>query len=162
MGFDLMGLSPDNPLKVQKPTMDPDNHTAEDLEAYFEQMTAYRAAVDGDYFRNNVWWWRPMWDYVCEKYKDTLTATDNTMGHENSGHIICKEKAKRIATKLNNEIEDGSIKKMCMKYETDRKVLIESNCDSAKAKFAFNYPMSVNNFQAFADFCKHSGGFEIW
>ena len=20
----------------------------------------------GEYFRNNVWWWRPLWDYCCE------------------------------------------------------------------------------------------------
>ena len=170
MGFDVHGMNPKQNTK--KPPLVKkidegdwleafENLSKEERDEYFNLKSKWESENAGSYFRNNVWWWRPMWDYVCEKYKDVLTATDNTMGHENSGHVICKEKAKRIAAKLNKEIRDGSIEKMCMKYETDRRVLKETNLDK-NASFAFNYPMSVNNFQEFANFCKHSGGFEIW
>ena len=24
----------------------------------------------GEYFRNNVWWWRPLGDFVCSNYEE--------------------------------------------------------------------------------------------
>ena len=29
----------------------------------------------GDYFRNNCWWWRPLWDFVCDNV-DVITDDD--------------------------------------------------------------------------------------
>ena len=33
---------------------------------YFEEYHDYQAMNPGIYFRNNVWNWRPLWNYVCE------------------------------------------------------------------------------------------------
>ena len=30
----------------------------------------------GEYFRNNVWWWRPLWNYVSVECSDIITKKD--------------------------------------------------------------------------------------
>lgn len=37
----------------------------------------------GEYFRNNVWWWHPLWEY-CERLAPDLIPSDN-LGHYNDG-----------------------------------------------------------------------------
>jgi len=32
--------------------------------------------VEGQYFRANVWYWRPLWDLTCSIGKDILTDRD--------------------------------------------------------------------------------------
>lgn len=39
----------------------------------------------GEYFRNNVWYWRPLWDYVTEIAPDL---TEGVNGHYNDGDGI--------------------------------------------------------------------------
>lgn len=39
----------------------------------------------GNYFRNNVWWWRPLWDY-CQDVAPSYTQGIN--GHNNDGDGI--------------------------------------------------------------------------
>ena len=43
--------------------------------AYWKQHAEFEAVNPGVYFRNNVWWWRPLWDYVCNNV-DELTEED--------------------------------------------------------------------------------------
>ena len=54
----------------------------------------------GEYFRNSVWWWRPLWDYVCDVCRDILTKKDKDAGHYNDGHRIDSHKAAQIAERL--------------------------------------------------------------
>ena len=53
----------------------------------------------GVYFRNNVWFWRPLWNYVYDT-TDVLTEKDFNLGHENSYHKISATKAERIGKAL--------------------------------------------------------------
>ena len=55
---------------------------------------------EGDYFRANVWWWRPLWQYVSITCEDILTENDMERGSYNDGHRISKTKANRIASRL--------------------------------------------------------------
>ena len=32
-------------------------------EQYWKESTDYEEANPGHYFRNNCWWWRPLWNY---------------------------------------------------------------------------------------------------
>lgn len=58
----------------------------------------------GEYFRNNVWWWRPLWDYVCEVEPKCLEIS----GHYNDGDGIKNaEGAIDLANKLLAEITSG-------------------------------------------------------
>ena len=60
MGFDLTGLNPN--LVRPEPELPPfPERTSEDWELY----TEWQEENCGTYFRNNVWFWRPLWNFVC-------------------------------------------------------------------------------------------------
>ena len=46
----------------------------------------------GRYFRNNVWFWRPLWQFVCASCDNVLTEKDMDRGSFNDGHKISKTK----------------------------------------------------------------------
>ena len=99
MGMDVFGINPE--LKSDRPIM-PDWDTATDKEkdAYFEAKEKWEAENPGVYFRNNVWWWHPLWDFVCMSCGDFMTEEDAARGHHNDGYQIDAERAKQIAERL--------------------------------------------------------------
>jgi hypothetical protein len=123
MGFDCYGLNPSNPNNVVKPeAIDWNNKPSEqDKEKYFKEIDVYEEAVVGSYFRNNVWWWRPLWEYVCFSCNDILTGKDMEQGQYNSGHRISATKAKRISKRLSKLLANGTIdthdREMRLSYE---------------------------------------------
>ena len=58
----------------------------------------------GEYFRNNVWWWRPLWDY-CTIVGDEIVA--DVDGHSNGGDGLDAERADDLSVILYNEIASG-------------------------------------------------------
>lgn len=64
----------------------------------------------GSYFRNNVWWWRPLWDY-CLAVAPLLC--DDVSGHTNDGDGLGASDAKALADLLSEEIKTGR----CAEYE---------------------------------------------
>lgn len=58
----------------------------------------------GEYFRNNVWWWHPLWNYCCEVAPD-LCAT--VKGHYNDGEGLDADGAQDLAARLQTEINSG-------------------------------------------------------
>lgn len=65
----------------------------------------------GEYFRNNVWWWRPLWDYCCEVAPDLC---EGVSGHYNDGDGLDDSGATELSTILFDEIESGRTEE----YET--------------------------------------------
>lgn len=59
------------------------------------------------YFRNNVWWWRPLWDY-CNTVAPHLCGEVN--GHFNDGDGLDEDCALELAHLLADEIESGRTK----------------------------------------------------
>jgi len=120
MGFDLYGMNPYNPNKAIKPEMDWDSQpTIEETDKYFKEKSKYQEEVVGDYFRNNVWWWRPLANYVI-KYTGCVEEEDAQMWGENSGHEVDDETAKQIHNQLQVLIESGHTKKFEADYEKER------------------------------------------
>lgn len=112
MGFDVYGLNPNNPNNIDRPTMDWSvDHSDNEKEEYFKNVDAYENAVVGSYFRNNVWWWRPLWEFICFTCDDILTDDDMNEGTNNGGHKISKTKAKKIAARIRKLNKAGDIKK---------------------------------------------------
>jgi hypothetical protein len=64
MGMDVYGLNPK--LKSEKPKLDWNSASEKERDDYFEQMNKFEEENKGYYFRNNVWWWRPLADYIIE------------------------------------------------------------------------------------------------
>ncbi len=63
----------------------------------------------GEYFRNNCWYWRPLWDFVCRVCDDVLTEEDHLAGHYNDGYLIPVEKAIAISVRLSILLEQGKV-----------------------------------------------------
>mgnify|MGYP003658838853 CR=1 FL=1 len=165
MGFDLYGLNPDG--DIPKPVIT-DWEDKKQTEAYF----AYQDGTPGSYFRTNVWFWRPLWQYVTVSCDDILTEKDMEEGEHNSGHRISKTKANRIASRLkklpkeechicNGEgIRNDEIGKQARNKNS---AYTCNGCDGKGVKNNFNthYPFESDVVMRFAEFCKQSGGFEI-
>ena len=161
MGMDVYGLKPKINTEMPKVLTDiPEGKdwldaynklSKKQKEIYYEAKDKHYEDNPGIYFRNNVWYWRPLWDYVC-KNVTSLTAEDHEHGHSNSGWQISEEKAIAIAGVLYALLEDGSVK-------TAEEMHIEGEINSDKD--GPTYPFSEENVREFAIFCEESGGFEI-
>ena len=106
MGFDLHG---ENPI-VKEGTVRPkeinwDTATQNEKEIYWEAQDKFRAENPGDYFRANVWGWRPIWEFECEVCPDILTEEDYKRGHYNDNHLIEEDRAKDIAKRLREKMD---------------------------------------------------------
>lgn len=58
----------------------------------------------GEYFRNTVWWWRPLWDYCVELSPETCEEVDGGM---NDAAGLDASDASDLAIVLYNEINAG-------------------------------------------------------
>lgn len=138
----------------------------------------------GNYFRNNVWGWRPLWHYVSNTCGDILSDNDIRSGSFNDSHRITKGKADKIAKRLQQHIDEGHAQAWVEKYEENRRntplvkcdlcngtgkrddEFVQGTCNGCHGKGKTEpiltwYPASLENIQEFADFCKESGGFRI-
>ena len=121
-------------------------------EEYWKEEDQYQQANPGVYFRNNVWWWRPLWDY-CRYVAPELINDDLwSDGHHNSGDGLDDKDAKELGILLIKSFENG-------KFEEFEKINIERNDTGEKG--IPEYPFDRDNVMEFADFCLQSGGFEI-
>ena len=148
MGFDLHGMKPN--LKSPKPKISMVKATQKEWKKYHE----WEEENVGVYFRNNVWSWRPLWDFVYSVCHDILTEEDVQHGHSNSGHKISAKKANRIADKLYSMLNNGQVEEYEKTYKEKLSKLHEKDWDRS-------YPFDKDNVRRFADFCANSGGFEI-
>ena len=127
MGFDLYGMNPHNPNKAVKPKMDWDKPTTnEERDEHFKKLTEYENEVVGDYFRSNVWWWRPLAHYVI-KFTGCVDDKDAERWSYNDGHEVDDETAKAISNQLYALIEKGHTKKFEEEYEKERKISEKHN-----------------------------------
>ena len=132
---------------------------------YYNEMTSRENENPGVYFRNNVWWWRPLWNYVCGSCEDILQEDDYESGCSNDAHHITEEKASAMAKRLFELIESGDAKG----YEDFHNKRAKEAEDNNKGKkygddgydWADSYPFDVENVRSFATFCAESGGFDI-
>ena len=168
MGMDVYGIDPkvneidDSKLSIYLKYKDMDFDDKwkeldkdEDLrEQYWKQKHTFEDLNPGAYFRNNVWWWRPLWDYVCRQCEDILTEEDMDGCTNNSGYEINEDKALKIGIRLHTLVLDGKAKEWEDGYNKEIKELKEDD-------FRKNYPFSVDNVKEFARFCVESGGFKV-
>ena len=138
MGYDLYGISPQENTEFPKRYHEimkeygdgegflnwKENVPDEIKEEYWEIKDQYQKDNPGEYFRNNVWFWRPLWVFVCNDCADILNEDDMMGGESNSGYEISEHKAELIGRRLSALLADGTVD------EVDR----ISALDRAKAK----------------------------
>ena len=143
------------------------------------------------YFRNNVWYWKPLWNYVAEVCN--LDATMHEAGLYNDCYAISETKANEIASTLFQELKANRTQSYDLKYKKYLKELpyktceycdgtgfrnddvIKGDCNVCNTEHTRNkgipigkvenwetsYPFDVDNVRDFAQFCADSGGFKI-
>ena len=130
MGFDLYGLNPTVNKKYppryneimeeygKDGMLNWKKDIPEDIkDEYFELKDNYEEENPGSYFRNNVWFWRPLWSFVCVSCDDFLKEKDMSNGNYNDAHKISKTKAIKIGKRLSKLLADGTVDSVERRYE---------------------------------------------
>jgi len=81
---------------------------------------------NGEYFRNNVWWWRRLADFVCEE-TGCVEDKDKKSWQHNDGHEVGEEQAKQIASQLKALIKNGKVSEVIRKTEEEIREAEENN-----------------------------------
>ena len=171
MGFDIHGMNPivRKGKKPQKPKGLYEGKKIDEniVQRYYDKLNKFEDENVGIYFRNNVWWWHGLWDYVYNVCDDVISEDEWNEGHTNDGLKIDEDRAKKISKRLNQLIKDGETESYVDLWEARRKIAEEHNKGLKKGssdknyKWIASYPLSIDNIKHFADFCADSGGFQI-
>ena len=116
---------------------------------YWKESTDYEEVNVGHYFRNNCWWWRPLWNYCYHVADDIISEDVFNNGHHNSGAGLGERDAKRLGNRLLHKIRVG---------DADR---FKKHHEEQEEDKEYKYPFDIDNVKSFAEFCIQSGGFEI-
>jgi len=144
----------------------------------------------GVYFRNNVWWWRPLADYVLAVCSDLFRPGEAQYWDYNDGPAVSAETAHAIGKRLRKLLASGAVARYAAKHEAERKALPLKVCEFCDGtgdrpdlgppewKAACggcngclgagwvedplaSYPFSEDNAKDFIAFCETCGGFRI-
>lgn len=140
----------------------------------------------GEYFRNNVWSWRPLADYICSVAPEIAQHCKHWQTNDGDG--LDADQAVALADKLesllkssevdeyaktyqeNNDTTPDEICRICEGTGKRRKApeigAGDNHCNGCKATGKYRpsstwYRFSAENVREFAQFSRHSGGFEI-
>lgn len=136
----------------------------------------------GEYFRNNVWFWHPLWEYCLDFHPDP--AAKVTEGHSNSGDGLNSEDSIKLGNLLKKDLASGKVKSFQDKYTKQIESLplvecspckgtgirndqyVNGTCNSCSGEgkvkdFQTNYPFAESNVEEFAEFLVNCGGFKI-
>jgi len=136
----------------------------------------------GEYFRNNVWFWHPLWDYCLDCHPDPAAKVEE--GHSNSGDGLDAEDSLKLGNLLKKDLLSGKVKSYEDKYKKRIESLplqecshcqgtgirndayVQGTCNSCDGKgqvksFDSHYPFSESNVEEFAEFLVNCGGFKI-
>jgi hypothetical protein len=145
----------------------------------------------GKYFRNNVWWWRPLAEYVQEVAP--MPTAKCRYWHSNDGAGLNGPDSATLANRLQEEIDSGRCREYAEARERALAGLPDVDCDlcggtgtykpapecgagdaitgikcnvcEGRGKvrpWSTNYAFSLENVESFVEFLRDCGGFEIW
>jgi hypothetical protein len=142
----------------------------------FDLMGVNAKSKTGEYFRNNIWWWRALANYVVN---ETNTPEPDSW-FSNDGYEVPEAEAVRIADILDEKLASGEVRKFSVQYVKNMRKLPKEPCDfcgqtgkrggmvcngcggkGVRKPFIANYPFHVRNVREFAKFARASGGFRI-
>lgn len=80
----------------------------------------------GSYFRNNVWWWRPLAEFICETHPEIAEHCEDW--HSNSGYGLGATKSLELAKVLQADIDSGLVAEYEKRYNEWRANLPRTDC----------------------------------
>lgn len=152
------------------------------MDVYGRAPTAERST----YFRNNVWWWHPLWAY-CEELAPDLIPASN-LGHSNDGWGLNRRKSRLLSDRLIAAVDAGETAEYARQRDRHLQSLPQEKCEicdgtGSRAEppavgpgslrcngcngqgwvpnFATWYRFDVDNVRQFAEFLRDCGGFRI-
>jgi hypothetical protein len=81
----------------------------------------------GEYFRNNVWWWRPLAEYIITRHADL--AGGCTHWHSNDGDGLDAAAAGELARRLRDDITSGRVRAYALERADYLASLPREHCD---------------------------------
>jgi len=149
----------------------------------YDLYGVHATAETGEYFRNSVWWWHPLAQYVLDIVD--MPEAERHAWHANSGQQVSARTATQIATALHAKLTSGEVQQYAEDYAKALDALpmlpcrlchgsgerhddiVQGQCNACdgagKVKdWGTHYPFDEENVKAFAEFCAESGGFVIW
>lgn len=84
------------------------------------------SAIEGEYFRNNVWWWRPLANYALVT-APAITAKCSHW-HSNDGDGLGARDSVRLADALQTEIDTGRCATYAERYEARLQAVPDEQC----------------------------------
>ena len=143
----------------------------------------------GKYFRNNIWWWRPIWQYITIRCEDILTEKDIKEGEYNNGHLISATKSRQIKERLQKLLKNGAVARYELAYTKEMEEMPDESCEycnktgirtskigeveekhtcnvcggkGSLRPFVTNYPFKQDNVKRFVEFLENNNGFKIY
>lgn len=84
----------------------------------------------GEYFRNNVWWWHPLWTYCCYTCPELTNKVES--GHDNSGDGLDAVDSRRLGFIIQESIASGAAQEYVDEYNKDTATLPDEPCFCVK------------------------------
>lgn len=144
----------------------------------------------GKYFRNNVWYWRPLATYVQKVAPDICCKCKHWQSNDGNG--LNSTDSIRLADRLQAEIDSGRTQAYAIKYKSDQEIIPDEKCDlcdgtgirkpipgrgagdtltgikcnacegkGTRKPLSTWYSFDVENVTEFVAFLRECGGFEI-
>ena len=144
------------------------------------------ASEVGEYFRNNCWWWRPLWRY-CEEVAPEICCKVQ-YAQSNDGDGLGARDSKKLANILQAEVDAGRTRVYSELRDAELAAVPDDecwccggtgkrkeppatgpgdkhcNCCDGKGSIRppeTEYPFDVDNVKGFIKFLRDCGGFEI-
>jgi len=148
MGFDIYGLKPVlNTRKPRRPKGQVEFKSPK-WDKYFTEMEKFYDSNKGYYFRNNVWYWRPLAHLICAVLVEKGAYTKNreaTLSF-NDGRTIDRHTSKVICDGLKELLRDRDrLHTLVEQYEDDTQ----------------SYVFDVENLKRFITFLEEANGFRV-
>lgn len=145
----------------------------------------------GEYFRANIWYWRPMWLYIEKSFPDLAAKVESPYTNEGYGLDVCNSVllgqkinshvdgglARRHEEIFNSAIADLPLTNCQLCYGTGERVwpahitqdwiLHHNGCNGClgtglQRDCLSSYTFSAELLEKFSHFLIDCGGFEIW
>jgi len=81
----------------------------------------------GEYFRNNAWYWRPLWAYCSGQHPDLLPPNPER-GQFNDGFEVPEDLADALSAALFADLEDGTVKRAIESFRVEQAALPQIRC----------------------------------
>ena len=88
----------------------------------FDVYGSHATGQKGEYFRNSVWWWRPLWEFITEYADDCLTQEQLHDGNYNSGMAVSANDASALAKRLKDLVRSGEARG----YQAQRQTMLDA------------------------------------